>query len=636
MSLTRQLWLTIALVMLLAFGGAFTISTLAARHYLQEQLYLKNVDNAASLALSMSQLPKDPVTLELQLSAQFDAGHYRRISLSGADGKTMLEKTDARKANDAPDWFVRMVPLNIEAGVAQIQDGWKQFGTITIESHHGYAYSELWHSTVRLTLWCLAATLACGMIGSVLLRSILKPLRAVVGQAEAIGARKFISIDEPRTLEFRSVVRAMNTLSERVRGMVTEESRRVDDLRRQIEHDAVTGLLNREPFLARLDNVLSRNDARATGTLVMVRLNNLSQLNEEIGHLATDALLKRLGEWFSELDSTLATQSGRLNGSEFCLVSHTEELPEQLAEQVARGVHRIFDVPNQTHETAIPIAVARFHGGETVSQLMSRLDSALIEAQQQGRSIINTEAPEPFPGAPSDQQGWRALLTSAIETQQIELGQFTVVDKAGEVLHIESPVRLKLAGEWRPAGQFIGWAGRLGMIRQIDMLAVQAAIKQLQQQALPIGVNLSPESMLDASWLSSLVAHIRQQPTELAKRLWIDIPEYGVFRHDAAFRNLCRTLHPLGVRIGLEHVGPQFARIGQLHDLGLDYAKIDASFIRNIDASTGHQAVARGLCMVGHAMGLQIIAEGVSSAAEHRCLIDLGFDGFTGPGIANR
>ena len=59
MSLTKQLWLAIGLVMAIAFGGSMLVSVLSARHYLQQQLQVKNIDNATSLALALSQLDKD-------------------------------------------------------------------------------------------------------------------------------------------------------------------------------------------------------------------------------------------------------------------------------------------------------------------------------------------------------------------------------------------------------------------------------------------------------------------------------------------------------------------------------------------------------------------------------------------------
>ena len=86
MSLIKELWLAIALVMLIAFGGSFLVSSLSAKTYLQEQLLLKNIDNATSLASTLSQLPKDPVTVELLISSQFDAGHYQYIRLVDPQG----------------------------------------------------------------------------------------------------------------------------------------------------------------------------------------------------------------------------------------------------------------------------------------------------------------------------------------------------------------------------------------------------------------------------------------------------------------------------------------------------------------------------------------------------------------------
>ena len=65
MSLIKQLWLAIALVMLVAFAGSFLVSSLSAKAYLEEQLLLKNLDNATSLASTLSQMPKDEVTIEL-------------------------------------------------------------------------------------------------------------------------------------------------------------------------------------------------------------------------------------------------------------------------------------------------------------------------------------------------------------------------------------------------------------------------------------------------------------------------------------------------------------------------------------------------------------------------------------------
>src|SRR5574343_627519 len=106
MSLFRQLWLAVIASTLIAFAGSFVASMLTARHYLAQQLAIKNNDNAASLALSMSQLEKDPVTVELQVAAVFDSGQYAAVRLIDPHGKTMVEKTSPHLAGNVPAWFV--------------------------------------------------------------------------------------------------------------------------------------------------------------------------------------------------------------------------------------------------------------------------------------------------------------------------------------------------------------------------------------------------------------------------------------------------------------------------------------------------------------------------------------------------
>ena len=85
MSLYRQLWLAVIATTLVAFSGSFILGMLSTRGYLEEQLGIKNADNAAALALSISQQPnKDRVTQELLVAAQFDSGHsvsYTHLTL---------------------------------------------------------------------------------------------------------------------------------------------------------------------------------------------------------------------------------------------------------------------------------------------------------------------------------------------------------------------------------------------------------------------------------------------------------------------------------------------------------------------------------------------------------------------------
>ncbi len=193
MSLIKQLWIGIIVLLLLALGGSFAISITSAKNYLEEQLRVKNMDNATSLALSMSQMEKDPVTLELLISAQFDTGHYEFITLTDPQKKILISRSyeeNNTKSSNVPVWFTRLVNFNAAPGIAQIQNGWQQFGTLTVKSHSRYAWQALWNSTSQLLTWFVIAAILSGLVGTFILKFISRPLNTVIKQAEAIGQRQ--------------------------------------------------------------------------------------------------------------------------------------------------------------------------------------------------------------------------------------------------------------------------------------------------------------------------------------------------------------------------------------------------------------------------------------------------------------
>ncbi|MFT6520123.1 MAG: hypothetical protein ACJATP_003807, partial [Candidatus Azotimanducaceae bacterium] len=135
MSLHKQLWLAISLLMLIAFSVSFIVSSLSAKTYLEEQLYIKNSDNANALALSLASAGNDPVMLEITLASQFDTGFYRYIRLTAPDGSITTEREDDSAITEAPIWFTKLFPIRVEPGIAQVQSGWIKLGTLTLASH---------------------------------------------------------------------------------------------------------------------------------------------------------------------------------------------------------------------------------------------------------------------------------------------------------------------------------------------------------------------------------------------------------------------------------------------------------------------------------------------------------------------
>ncbi len=635
MSLTKQLWLAVIAIMTLAFGISFLVSAWSAKGYLEDQLRLKNSDNANSLALSMSQIEKDPVLIELLLSAQFDIGHYKQIKLTSPDGEVMMERVSEAVADTVPAWFVEMIPLHTEPGIAQVQDGWRQYGTLTVLSHNRFAYQALWQGNLRLLGWFLASALLCGAIGTLILRSITRPLAEVVKQAEAIGARRFITIAEPRTREFRSVVRAMNALSGQVRGMLEEESARLEQLRRDAQHDALTGLLNREHFLKKIQIALQDENSAATGALFILRLPDLIRMNKELGRETTDRLLKRVAGALQESCPDEPCLIGRLNGADFAVLAPDVESVDEMAQRISAQARLSINDPSAAEEHTVLLGAAVYRHGDAVSQVLSHADMALNRAVLEGGSAVEAgQLNIEWKPAASLVSAWQSLIETALNLKRVQFATYPVLNGQGQLIHYEAPARMQIiqSSMWIPAQEFMPWASRLGLTERIDEAVFDYALVWLESNEGPVCINVSPQTVCDPVLMTRYYQALKRRQG-LAQKLWIDIPEFVAYRHAREFRVFCDTLKSLGCKIGLEHVGNQICHVGELYDVGLDYLKIDSAIIRDIDQSPGNQTFLRGVCTIAHTMGMMTIAEGVLNQQEAGCLKELGFKGMTGPGI---
>lgn len=636
MSLIKQLWIAIILVMTIAFGGSMIVSVLSARHYLEQQLQVKNIDNATALALSLTQLEKDETLVGLLVAAQFDVGHYRFIRIVSPTGQTLVERVATDQKPGVPSWFIKLIPIQTAPGQALIQDGWNQYGTLTLASHDSYAYKSLWDGTLELLLWFVIGAALTGLAGTLLMRTITRPLGEVVGQAQAIAERRFLSIAEPRTPELKSVARAMNDMVGRLKAMFNEEAARLETLRKKVNLDAVTGLPGREHFMSQLREAVQGDRSGSAGNFVLIRLPDLNDLNALLGRQQADALLKDVAGVLDEsVEKHTGRLAGRVKGTDFALACPSSAS----AAEMARDIHdRLMQnllpkwreqVPDLFHLSAV-----RYHHDQDISELLARANEALASAVTQGsNSWLAVEDAQVKPALPAEQ--WRTLLTEAVRGGRLALSFFPVMSGDGaNPLHQEGMIRLQVdtAGTLLSAGDFMPMAAQLNLTAPIDLGVVKLAIEHLRTSAGDIAVNLSAQTVADFGFRNKLTQLLKTYP-DVCKRLLIEVPEYGVFKQFEAFREMAHTLKQMGCRVGIEYFGQHFADSGKLADLGLDYIKVHPSYIRDIASNQGNQEFLRGLCKVAHAIGITVVAQGVESKADLPLLAALGFDGVTGPGI---
>lgn len=630
MSMYRQMWLAIILSTLLALLGGLLASTLNARSYLTEQLSAKNTDNATALALALSQQRADAVMVELTVSALFDSGHYALIRVVDPLGKTIVERIAPATARTVPAWFVRALPLNAVPGQAQISSGWTQLGTLTLVSDSHFAYLALWKSVVQLVVALGLSGLLGGFLGAMILRRLHEPLQRVIRQASDISERRFVLIDVPDVPELKQLALAMNSMVTRLKTMFAEEAQRLEVLRISANYDPLTGLANRTFFLTQLLDSLDTEDA-AGGTLLLVRLANFSRHQQRLGTPAVNELLTTFAVVLEKHAAQAHAVAARIGESDFALLvpgpSGAHELAGKLLADLVQA-----SAPLIGSGPAACIGMGRLQHGQDMAGLMAQVSGALVAAEATGDNAIREAGGE----TTDDDQQTADLIRRALANGQVRQLSFPVLDQKGQLVHRDCTTELMLDGKqaWQPTRHFRQVGEAFQLMPLMDLSAIRLALGKLGSEPglAGLAVSLSALSVSDKAFRSQLLDLLKANQ-EAARRLWLEVPEAAAVQHLDSFREFVASIRKAGSRVGLGQFGRHFSQVDALHDLGLDFLKVDSSFVRGLQYSTDNQLFLKSLASVAHKMGMQVYADGVIDRAEMAALQGAGFDGASGPAV---
>ena len=633
-TLRQQLWVAILMVIFIGFVSSVLISTYSAKHYFSSQLYLKNIDNANSLALMLSQLHKDPIELELLISATFDTGHYQRIELQNPQGETVIKRVfNGEFDTTAPNWFHHFYHLQVKPGIAQVSDGWQQFGTLYLESHSQYTEQALWESAVRLFFSFFVVAIVACIASAYFLRRILRPLDDVVQQANALGDKRFIKSKVPHTYELARLVTSMNLLSTRFSRIIKEDKKRLEEFRFKSQHDELTGLANREYFNATLEAKLQQSKEHAHGALFLFRIVNLDQISEQVNRVAMVTFLQRFTQTlvsFLEANEDRFSEShiARLSHSDFAvLVSDTDDI-EALSTQAFK-LHQALLADYSEVDLTIPHACTYIEREDSRFTLLKRVDNllkvALAQPQMQVQVNNNKQRNELF----SDADSWREAIEHALDTDALDVMLYPVKSYSGKLLQNQLSLSLLLNGELYRSGYYYQWAKRLQLLARLDWGLIKYLVDVFEQRddLKQISVELSRETLLDDSAVAAILTYLLAFP-KLAKHICFDVRESFAVSEFELFKDFCIQAKSMGAKVALKRVGHAFNKIKKIHEFGLEMIKVDSVYGHNISNSKDNQTFLRGVCSVAHSIGITVIAEGVTNPEDQKTLQALGFDGF--------
>jgi diguanylate cyclase (GGDEF)-like protein len=404
---------------------------------------------------------------------------------------------------------------------------------------------------------------------------------------------------------------------------ITQERTNEDRLQYLALYDQLTGLSNRSNFQEVLSSAISRSrwSKRSIGILA-VDSDHFSMVNEQHGQTAGDAVLKVVAERLQA-----AVREGdlvaRLHGDQFAIMLADLDQAEHaalVAESILNRISQPISIANTEMTTSVSIGIAVLSGQcQSANELLSASLSALETAKAEGRNtyrFFNLE----MQLRTDDKKRIQILLRTATENNEFTMLYQPIISlKDQRIQSCEALIR------WSPAGAepirpdvFIPIAEESGQITQIGNWVLTNVAAQMTAWFEDIGyfpavaLNVSSKQLRDSSFreLYQQIMQTHQIPIHL---LELELTETGVMEDPEKCMAELVKLHQLGVKLSIDDFGTGYASLDYLRRLPMDILKIDQSFTGGIGQSENDEEIVRVMIRMAHAIGLQVICEGVET-----------------------
>lgn len=409
---------------------------------------------------------------------------------------------------------------------------------------------------------------------------------------------------------------------------VTERAKVEAELKHLASHDTLTGLANRVLFSDRVSHALERSARQHTLVgVVFVDLDDFKTVNDSLGHLAGDEVLRMVADRLRESLRTMDT-AARLGGDEFAIL--LEDLGEpadaiEIVERLAAALQQQMTIEGRQVQLGATMGVALERVASSAEELLRNADIAMFNAKSAGKSRYNVFEPEMHRAAMSRLE-LKTDLQLALDEGQFHLRYQPIYSlRDGRIHGVEALLR------WRhprrgtvPPQDFIPLMEETGQIVTVGRWVLREALTQAHRwqrntDSLWMSVNLSVRQFHQPD----LVADIRQVLEDTGVRpadVVIEITE-SVFMEDtdAAIRQLDR-LKQLGVRLAIDDFGTGYSALSYLQRFRADIVKVDKSFVHALGERHEQRTLTKGIIAMAIELGITTVGEGVEHADQ---VIDL-------------
>lgn len=414
---------------------------------------------------------------------------------------------------------------------------------------------------------------------------------------------------------------------------VNERRARDERLIYRSDQDELTGGLNRPRLIEELAAAINTADRHhSSAAFAMVAVDNLAILNDAYGFDIADEVIAGVARRIRR-EMRADDCIGRLSGNKLGIVLNACS-DTDLCVAIARFSRAVGAGPISTGTGSVAVtvsvgAVVLPRHGRTANDAMMHAQEALDEARVRGCAGIVVYEPSPQRDADRKHNVQvAAQIVAALNEGRIALVLQPVVAVGDRkpIFH-EALCRINLDdGSQIAAGAFIETAERLGIVRLVDHRTLDLAVSRLvRDSSLVLSINVSAVSAYDGSWFGRLHAHLRRHP-DIAHRMIVEITETMAIRDMERAVAFVRSVRELGCRVAIDDFGAGHTSFRNLRSLGADIVKIDGAFIERIAETEDDRFFVATLVSLARRIGLETIAEKVTTETDARILEDLGVD----------
>ncbi len=397
-------------------------------------------------------------------------------------------------------------------------------------------------------------------------------------------------------------------------------------------YDPLTRLPNRRLLLERLDHALSVAESSGNHTaLVMLDLDDFKSVNDSRGHGFGDRLLIEVAARL--LDSVRESDTvARLGGDEFAIIIESlSARPERAVAEIERHVSQVIrrigdalEIEGETVFTSASMGITLFgQRPESMDDPLKHAETAMYQAKADGRNTFRFYDPAVQARLEARISLERELRLS-VEREELRLYYQVQVDQRDEVRGVEALVRwMHPERGLVPPGEFIPLAESSDLILGIGHWVLHTACRTLKRwegdprcAGMSMSVNVSARQFRQEGFVDEVLTVLRETGAN-PQRLKLELTESTVLEDVELTIARMQQLREAGVRFSMDDFGTGYSSLQYLKRLPLDQLKIDQSFVRDILRDSEDAVIVQTIIAMSHALGLEVIAEGVETR-EHQ------------------